>query len=187
MTRRVPVVAPVGTATVRVVEVAALGVAVKEPPKVTELFAGVELKFVPVITIFFPIPATVGVKRVIVGGYCMVNVEAETALDTPLTVTKMVPLVAPVGIWTLIDVFVTVEGVAVNPPPKVTILLEALKVLNPVPVMVIVVPTALMEGVNEEMVGTIVILLAKVLLFPFGVVTVVEEVNAPASARVGTI
>ena len=75
-----PVVAPAGTVAVMLVVVLAVAVAVV-PLKRTVLFAGVALKFVPVIVTVAPIRPDVGVKLVIVG-----RVEAPT--------TKSVALVA---------------------------------------------------------------------------------------------
>ena len=61
-----PVVAPVGTATVRCVVVAAETVAVV-PLNMTVLLAGVAMKFVPVMTTDVPTSPLVGLKLVIVG------------------------------------------------------------------------------------------------------------------------
>jgi len=62
----VPVVAPVGTATVKCVVVAAETVAAV-PLNMTVLLAGVALKFVPVIVTDVPTSPLVGLKLVIVG------------------------------------------------------------------------------------------------------------------------
>lgn len=62
-----PVVAVDGTVTVRLVSVAPDTTAAT-PLKVTVLFAGVMLKFVPVIVTVVPVGPDVGVKEVIVGG-----------------------------------------------------------------------------------------------------------------------
>ena len=60
-------VAPVGTRTLSEVEVADVTFALTAPNHTT-LFAGVVLKFVPVIVTVVPIGPEVGVKEVIVGG-----------------------------------------------------------------------------------------------------------------------
>ena len=63
-------IAPVGTVVVNCVAVAALTVAFVAPKK-TVLFAGVVLKFVPVMVTVAPTLPEVGVKEVIVGGSAM--------------------------------------------------------------------------------------------------------------------
>ena len=67
VTLKVPVIAPVGTVTTREVAVAEPGIAVTPPLKLTLLFKGVALKFVPEIVIVLPIPTIVGAKEEMVG------------------------------------------------------------------------------------------------------------------------
>jgi len=74
-----PVATPVGTVTTSCVAVAELTVAVR-PPKVTASFAGVELKFAPVIVTDVPAAPLEGVKFVIVGGWMTVKLEPLVAL-----------------------------------------------------------------------------------------------------------
>ena len=62
-----PVVAPVGTVTVRLVDVLAVTVA-GVPLKRTVLLAGMVEKFVPVITTVLPTKPEEGLKEEIVGG-----------------------------------------------------------------------------------------------------------------------
>jgi len=102
VTTTLPVVAPVGTtATIEValqlvIEVAAV------PLNFTVLVPWVVPKFVPVIVTEAPTAPEVGERLVIVGVASTVNVGPVT--DTPLTVTTTVPVVAPVGTVTTIEV-----------------------------------------------------------------------------------
>jgi hypothetical protein len=80
-----PVVAPAGTNTVKVVDVASV-IEAEVPLNVTRLFAGVVLKFVPLIVTVAPTAPLVGLKFVKVGVGNMVNVDA-LVIVIPLTVT----------------------------------------------------------------------------------------------------
>ena len=66
MTLTVPVAAPEGTVTVKLVAVAAVTVAWVVPNRTT-LLAGVVLKFVPVMVTVVPTGPLVGVKLLMVG------------------------------------------------------------------------------------------------------------------------
>ncbi len=125
VTVMVPVVAPLGMATVRDVAVAADAVALTPPVKFTWLLEAVVSKFVPVMVSVAPTPALVGVKLVMVGVGRMVSELEEAALVTPLVVTVMVPVVAPLGTVTVMDVLVEELAVAVTPPVKVTVFCDA--------------------------------------------------------------
>jgi hypothetical protein len=81
----VPVVAPVGTATINFVVVAELGVAAVVPLNLTELLAAVLLKFVPLIVTDAPIAPDVGEKLVIVGA-------AANAMEHPKPKNRRIPV-----------------------------------------------------------------------------------------------
>jgi hypothetical protein len=111
-------------------------------------FAAVVLKFVPEIVRLVPGAATVGVKLVIVGAPVdVVTVKLELVVNVPAGVVMlMVPFVAPDGtvvtIW-----FAVAELIVADVPLKLTASL-LMVVLKPVPLMVTVVPTGPLVGVN---------------------------------------
>jgi hypothetical protein len=113
VTTTLPVVAPVGTtATMEVllqlvIEVAAV------PLNFTVLVPCVVPKFVPVIVTEVPTAPEVGERLLSVGVASTVNEGPVT--DTPLTVTTTVPVVAPVGTFTTIDVLAQLVIVAAVP------------------------------------------------------------------------
>jgi hypothetical protein len=90
-----PVVAPGGTITVNVVEVAPETVAAV-PLNSTRLLDGVVLKLVPVIVTVAPIAALVGEKLVMVGGASTSKLETLVTV-TPLEVTLIGPSEAEAG------------------------------------------------------------------------------------------
>ena len=68
MTDILPVIVPVGTVVVMLVAVLAVTVAVLLLKNITQLFAGIVLKFVPEIVIDVPIDPEEGVKEAMAGG-----------------------------------------------------------------------------------------------------------------------
>ena len=80
------------------------------------------------------------------------KVEVEVAV-CPLTVTKIVPVVAPAGIVTVSVVAVAAVTVAVT-PLITTVLLDAV-VLKLVPVITMLVPVVPLDGVKLVMVGAV--------------------------------
>ena len=85
-----------------------------------------------------------------------VNVTVKLVADVPVppaVVTVTVPFVAPIGTVTVIDVAVAADTVACV--PLNLMVLFAGVVLKLLPVMVTVVPTAPLVGVNEVMVGAV--------------------------------
>lgn len=153
VTVMVPVVAPLGITTVSCVEVAVAAVALTPPVKFTWLLEAVVSKFVPVmVMVDEPAVPVVGVKLEMVGVGRIVNELPEAELAFPFVVTVIVPVVAPLGTVTVIDVLVEELAVAVTPPVKPTVFCDAVA-LKFVPVMVISLPTATLVGEKEVMVG----------------------------------
>jgi hypothetical protein len=109
-----PVDAPVGTATVREVVVAADTTAAVLP-NFTTLF--VTLKFWPVIITVVPIGPLVGEKLDITGGLRFEIVKSvEEVAVTPPVVTEIFPVVAPVGTATVSVVVVAADTTATTLP-----------------------------------------------------------------------
>jgi len=109
VTTTLPVVAPVGTvATIDVALQLPIVVAVV-PLNFTVLVPWVDPKFNPVIVTDAPTAPEVGDKLVMLGN----TVNATPLLFTPLANTTTLPVVAPVGTVTLIDVALQLETVAV--------------------------------------------------------------------------
>lgn len=145
----VPVVAPDGTVTVRLVALAAVTVAVVLL-NFTVLFAGVALKFVPVIVTGVPTGPDDGEKPDMVGTGITVKSDADVPVCPP-TVTVILPVVAPLGtvaISCVAEAEVTVAVTLLN----FTVLLPGV-VLKFVPLMVIPVPDTPEVGVKLETVG----------------------------------
>ena len=107
-----PVVAPVGTGTAIDVALQLVGVAVV-PLKVTVLVPCDDPKFAPVIVTDVPTGPEVGDRLVIDGA--VVTVNDTPLLATPPTVTTTLPVVAPLGTGTAIDVALQLVGVALVP------------------------------------------------------------------------
>jgi len=144
-----PVDAPLGTATTSCVVVAEATLAVT-PLNRTTLLEAVALKFAPAIVTVVPTGPVDGEKPLIAGGGVTVKLPLLVAVLL-LTVTEIVPLVAPVGAATTSCVAVAELTVAVV-PLNLTVLLE-LVVLKFVPWIVTDVPTGPLVGVNEVIVG----------------------------------
>lgn len=186
-TEILPVTAPAGTTTVREVAVAAVtvpGVAV--PVKVTTLLPGVVEKFVPVNTTEPPIAIVAGENDVSVGAATIVKAEALVTVPKAV-VTLTVPVVAPVGTVTVIDVDVAaVTTPAVAVPVKTTVLpvVEATKL---VPVITTDPPTAAVVGAIDEIVGVAVTVKVAAALVAFGETPLLNTARYcfPLSAVVG--
>jgi hypothetical protein len=117
------------------------------------LFAGVVLKFVPVIVTVEPIPPEVGSKPVIVGEPGGVTVKsAELVAVCPPTSTVIFPEIAPAGTAATMLVDVGVPLILATVPLNLTILLAGV-VLKFVPVIVTEVPTGPEIGLKLVMVG----------------------------------
>lgn len=143
--------APTGTVTVSCVGVAAVTVA-RVAPKKTMLLAGVALKFVPVSVRDVLTGPKLGVKEEMVGSKGEVTVKLLgllTVLQSAVTAT--VPVVAPDG--TVVVMLVAVLAVTIAVVPLNLTLLLAGVALKFVPMMVMVVPTLPLGGLNEVMVG----------------------------------
>ena len=124
VTTTFPVVAEAGTGTL--IEVAAQLVGLPETPlKVTVLLPWLEPKLVPVIVTEVPAAPEVGDKLLIVGAV-VGTVKATPLLATPPTVTTTLPVLAPVGTGTVIELARQFEGVPAV-PLKVTVLLAWLE------------------------------------------------------------
>src|SRR5439155_3770780 len=148
VTMTVPVVAPTGTGTTRLVADQLVGVAVV-PLNVTVLVPWAAPKFVPVIVTDVPTGPLVGARLVMLGPAITVNVTA--LLATPATVTTTLPVVAPAGTGTTMLVADQLVGVA-TVPLNVTVLVPWMG-SKIVPVIVSGVPTAPLVGERLAMVG----------------------------------
>jgi hypothetical protein len=139
-----PVVVPLGTCVVMLVDVEAVTVAAV-PLKLTVLPAGVVLKPAPWMVIVAPTIALAGLKEFIIGG-AIKSVVLVTD-DSALVVTLIGPEDTPAG--TTAVMVVEVEAVIVaGLPLKVTALLAGM-VLKPSPVMITVVPAVPLAGEKE--------------------------------------
>jgi hypothetical protein len=141
-----PFTAPAGTVVVMLVAFEEVTFAM---PPLNET-VGVPLKFVPEIITVAPIAPLIGLKPVIVGVSRTVKFE-EVEIVTPLTVTKILPDVAPAG--TVVVMLVAVEEETKAAIPLKVIILSPGVVLKLVPVMVTVVPSAPLSGVKLEIWG----------------------------------
>jgi hypothetical protein len=144
-----PVAAPDGTVVVMFVDVEPVTV-VGIPLNMTTLFAGVVLKFVPVIITLAPTAPLVGVKVVIVGVGNTVKFD-ELVIVTPLTIIEIGPVIAPAGMVAVMLVDVDAVTLAIT-PLKETVLFKGV-VLKLVPEMVTVAPSAPLDGLKLAMVG----------------------------------
>src|SRR5436190_8488274 len=136
VTTTFPVVAPVGTTTVRLVALQLVDVA-RVPLNATVLVPFVAPKFAPVIVTAVPIGPDVGVSVVIDGG--TVTVKGTPLLASPPTLTTTVPVVAPVGTGTVRLVALQLVGVA-SVPLNATVLVPFVAP-KLAPVIVTAVPT----------------------------------------------
>jgi hypothetical protein len=139
VTTTLPVVAPLGTATVMLVALHALAAAAVVPLKATVLDPWVAPKLVPVMVMDVPTAPEFWLRLVILGG--SITVKGEPLLACPLTVTTTFPVVAPAGTVTVMLVALQALAAAAAVPLKVTVLAPCV-VPKLVPVIVIETPTA---------------------------------------------
>jgi hypothetical protein len=172
--------APEGTLVVMVSEVDAVTIATT-PLKSTTFSLAVVLKFVPVMTTSAPTAPLAGLNPVIVGFPKTVK-SFELVMVTPLVVTVIGPVVAPLGTVTVMLVVVDEITVALT-PLNLTTLLTAV-VLKFVPVIITVAPGAPLDGVKPVKVGigNTVKLVAVVIATPFTIIDI-----GPVIAPAGTI
>jgi len=172
---------PVGTEVVMLVVVAADTTA-ETPLKVTELFEGVELKFVPVMITVAPIAPDIGEKPVMVGVGNTLKLFALTMVK-PLVVTEILPFVAPAG--TIVVMLLAVEEVTRAATP-----LKNTSGVEPkfVPEIITVAPMAALAGLKLLMVGVdnTVKLSTLVTVTPFTSMDI-GPVAAPGGTRVSTL
>jgi len=172
-----PVDAPTGTITVRLVAVASVIVAITSL-NFTTFPAGNSLKFVPMMVTVAPAAPLKGLKLVIVGVASTVKSELlETVI--PFNVSVIFPVVAPVGTVVLMLEEVAAVTTLVTPLNLITLLAGV--VLKFVPVMLTVAPGAPLSGVKLTIdgVGKIVKLPVLVMVTPL-VVTETGPVAVPA-------
>jgi hypothetical protein len=143
-----PVVAPTGTVTIRVDELALVTVA-DVPLNFTVLLDGVGSKLVPLTITDVPAAPKVGEKLLTDS---TLKLEKLVAV-WPLTVTLTGPVVAPAGTVTTKLVAVALVTVA-DVPLNFTVLFEGV-VLKLVPLIVTDVPTAPIVGVNPDTESTL--------------------------------
>src|SRR5574337_2163888 len=142
-----PDVAPEGTLAAMAVAVAEVAVD-RVTLKTTRLFAGVGLKFVPLIVTAVPGVPMVGVKPVIIGPPQAPTEKGLVLVADPVGVVTLIgPVVAPAGTDVTICVGVA-ETTEAGAPLKVTVIWLAVA-LNPVPRMVTEVPIGPHFGVNS--------------------------------------
>jgi hypothetical protein len=144
-----PVVAPGGTGTVIDVALQGAGVA-GIPLNCTVLLPWVPPKLLPETVTEVPTGPTDGVTLLMIGAGTTVNVTP--LLDLPLTVTITLPVVAPVGTDTTIEVTVHVVAVAAVVPLNFTVLVPCGDP-KPLPVIVTDAPTAPDVGDRLVMLG----------------------------------
>src|SRR5436189_4232132 len=120
VTTTFPVVAPVGTGTVMLVALQAVGVA-SVPWNAIVLVPFVAPKLAPAIVTAVPTGPDVGLRVLIDGGTGTVTVKGTPLLARPPTVTTTVPVVAPLGTGTVMLVALQLVGVA-RVPLNLTVL-----------------------------------------------------------------
>ncbi|HET8925060.1 MAG TPA: hypothetical protein VFN26_18915 [Candidatus Acidoferrum sp.] len=114
VTTTLPVVAPVGTATVMLVALQAVGVAAT-PLNVTALVPCEAPKFAPAMITDTPTTPDGGFRFVMLAADMVVTVKGITLLATPPTVTTTLPVVAPEGTATVMLVALQAVGIAATP------------------------------------------------------------------------
>ena len=149
ITTTLPVVAAVGTATVMLVALHAVGVPVV-PLNATLLLPCVAPKFAPATVMEVPTAPEVGLRLVILGGET-VTVKPTPLLLCPPTVTTTLPVVAPLGTATAMLVALQLVGVA-TAPLNVTVLAPCVAPKFP-PAMATRVPTTPDVGLRLETIG----------------------------------
>jgi hypothetical protein len=170
-----PLVAPLGTGTMTRVALQLAGVAAV-PLNVTVPTA--VPKFVPVIVTDVPTAPEAGFRLVMLGAG-IVTVKLTLLLATPPTVTRTLPVVAPVGTFTLTVVALQLVGDAAV-PLKLTVLVPCVAPRF-APVIVTAVPTTPDRGFRLVMLGAgVVTVNATPLLATPPTVTTTFPVDAPA-------
>ncbi len=144
-----PVLAPAGTVVAMLFVVDAV-TTLATPLNATILFAGVVLKFVPLMVKGVPTAPLVGVKPVKVGEGNTVKLVA-LLIVTPLTNIETLPVVAPGGTVAVMLVGVDAVTIAIT-PLKSTSLSDGI-VLKLFPVMIIEAPTAALTGLKPDIDG----------------------------------
>lgn len=199
-----PVAAPEGTEVVILVDEDAVTVA-EIPLKVTELLAGVVLKFVPEMVTVAPSAPLAGVNPVKVGVGATVKLFV-LKIVMPFRVKEILPVVAPIG--TVVVILVAVEAVTVAATPLKVKMLSSGIALKFEPLIMTVAPTAPLPGLKLaiEGVGETLKLDPVVIVIPFtfmemgpevapdgtlvailDVVEVVTEANVPLNDTVGMV
>src|SRR5204863_246011 len=174
VTTTFPVVAPLGTGTVRLVAIQLLGVATV-PLNATVLVPCVAPKFAPVIVTAVPTGPDVGLSVVIEGG--TVTVKGTPLLARPPTVTTTFPGVAPLGTGTVRLVALQLVGV-VTVPLNATVLVPCVAPKF-VPAIVTAVPTGPDVGLSVLIDGGTVTVNGTLLLARPPTVTTTFPVVAP--------
>ena len=146
VTTMLPVVAPLGTATVMKLVLQLEAVPAVNPLNVTLLEPWVLPKLLPAIVTEVPTVPEAGERYVIAG----VTVKGTPLLTWPLMVTTTLPEVAALGTATVMLVELQLEAALALTPLKVTVLLPWLAP-KPAPVMVTVVPIGAVAGVRLVM------------------------------------
>ena len=149
-----PVVAPSGTAATMVVALQALTTPAEVPLKATVLLPCDPPKFVPVTVTDVPTGPKLGLTLVMLGPDAP-TVKATPLLATPPTVTKIFPVVAPVGTGATMLVALQLVGDAAV-PLNVTVLVPCVAPKF-IPVTVTDVPTGPELGLRLVMLGLVVV------------------------------
>jgi hypothetical protein len=133
------------------------------------------VKFAPLMVTLVPTGPLVGAKPLIVGGCTTVNALALVAVPADV-VTRSGPVVAPAGTTVAIDVSEATVKLALVP-----LNVTAVAPVNPVPVIVTLLPAGPLVGVKLVIVGGGTTVNALLLIaVPAGVVTLSVPVVAPA-------
>jgi hypothetical protein len=174
VTAQAPLVAPKGTVAVICVAESTVYADAAMPFKVTDVAPE---KLVPVIVTLVPTGPLVGLKPLIVGAATTVKVAVLVAVP-PGVVTLHMPVVAPEGTVTVIDV----AELTVNDEALVPFRATAVVPVKFVPVRVTVAPTAPLDGEKFVIAGSTVKLLGLVAVPP-----AVTTVQVPLVAVAGTV
>jgi hypothetical protein len=151
VTTTLPVVAPAGTFTVMLVALQLVAVPALVPLNVTVLLPCADPKLLPAIVTGMPTAAEAGVRLVIEG--VGITVKVTPLLATPPAVTTTLPVVAPLGTFTVMLVALQLVAVPALVPLNVTVLLPW-AVPKLLPAIVTAEPTAPEAGVRPVMTGT---------------------------------
>jgi uncharacterized protein YjeT (DUF2065 family) len=179
VTTTLPVVAPLGTGATMLVALQLVGDAVI-PLNATVLVPCAAPKFTPLMVIEVPIAPEAGFRLVMLGGGG-VTVKLMPLLATPFTVTKTLPVVAPVGTGTAMLVALQLVGVPAV-PLNMTVLVPCVAPKF-VPRIVTDAPTTPDAGFRPVMLGggTVTVNIAALLAWP-----ATSTTTLPVVAPVGT-